>query len=35
VSAFCGLSLVIDTIDVLRYLRGERGPTIVLRRESA
>ncbi len=35
VSVFCGLSLVIDTIDVLRYLRGEREPTVVLRKESA
>lgn len=26
----CGLSLVIDTVDVVRYLRGERKPTIVL-----
>ena len=26
----CGLSLVIDIVDVARYLRGERGPTIVL-----
>lgn len=26
----CGLSLVIDIIDVVRYLRGERKPTIVL-----
>jgi hypothetical protein len=35
VTFFCGVSLVIDTIDVLRYLRGEREPTIVLREESA
>ena len=26
----CGLSLVIDTVDVIRYLRGEQEPTIVL-----
>ncbi len=26
----CGLSLVIDTVDVVRYLRGEQKPTIVL-----
>jgi len=26
----CGLSLVIDVVDVVRYLRGERKPTIVL-----
>lgn len=31
VTLFCGISLVIDTIDVLRYLRGERAPTMVLR----
>ena len=31
----CGLSLVIDTIDVVRYLRGERTPTIVLEEEAA
>lgn len=31
VTLVCGVSLVIDTIDVLRYLRGEREPTIVLR----
>ena len=30
VVAVCGLSLVIDTVDVVRYLRGERKPTIVL-----
>lgn len=31
----CGMSLVIGLIDVLRYLRGEREPTIVLKEESA
>lgn len=31
----CALSLVIDTIDVVRYLLGDRGPTIVVRREAA
>ena len=35
VTFFCGVSLVIDTIDVLRYLRGERAPTIALGEESA
>lgn len=30
VIALCGLSLLIDTVDVVRYLRGERKPTIVL-----
>ncbi|MDA1315928.1 MAG: hypothetical protein O2968_21605 [Acidobacteria bacterium] len=35
VTIVCGVSLVIDTIDVVRYLRGEREPTIVLREESA
>ena len=29
VITLCGLSLVIDTVDVVRYLRGERKPTIV------
>ncbi len=31
----CGLSLVIDTVDVVRYLLGERGATIVLEDGSA
>jgi hypothetical protein len=26
----CGISLVIDTIDVLRYLRGERAAAVAL-----
>jgi len=30
VMVLCGLSLVIDVVDVIRYLRGERKPTIVL-----
>jgi hypothetical protein len=29
VSVACGLSLAIDTIDILRYLRGERAPAVV------
>jgi hypothetical protein len=28
VSLVCGLSLVIDTIDLLRYVRGERTPAV-------
>ena len=35
VIAFCGLSLAIDTVDVVRYLRGEREPTVVLNEEIA
>ncbi|MBA3884260.1 MAG: hypothetical protein H0X67_00845 [Acidobacteria bacterium] len=30
VSVACGMSLVIDTVDVLRYLRGERAPAVAL-----
>ena len=30
VIVLCGLSLVIDTVDVVRYLHGERKPTIVV-----
>jgi hypothetical protein len=30
VSVACGISLAIDTIDVLRYLRGERAPAVAL-----
>jgi hypothetical protein len=29
VSVACGLSLAIDSIDILRYLRGERAPAVV------
>ena len=29
----CGLSLVIDTVDVVRYLLGEREPTVVIRED--
>ena len=35
VGVFCGVSLVIDTFDVVRFLRGEREPTIVLAEEIA
>ena len=31
----CGLSLVIDTVDVVRYLLGEREPTVVIREDIA
>ena len=29
----CGLSLVIDTVDVVRYLLGAREPTVVIRKD--
>jgi hypothetical protein len=29
VVVLCGLSLAIDTVDVVRYLRGERAPAVV------
>lgn len=35
VIAVCGVSLAIDTADVVRYLRGERAPTVVLHRSRA
>ena len=31
----CGLSLVIDTVDVVRYLLGAREPTVVIRENIA
>jgi hypothetical protein len=30
VIGLCGVSLAIDTVDVIRYLRGARAPTILL-----
>jgi hypothetical protein len=30
VMVLCGVSLVVDAVDVLRYARGERAPTVVL-----
>ncbi len=34
VIACCGLSLVIDTVDVVRYLLGAREPTVVIREDA-
>jgi hypothetical protein len=31
----CGVSLVIDTVDVVRYLFGAREPTVVIREDAA
>ncbi|NNG47118.1 MAG: hypothetical protein HKM86_08420 [Deltaproteobacteria bacterium] len=31
----CGLSLAIDTVDVVRYLLGAREPTVVIREDIA
>jgi hypothetical protein len=31
----CGLSLVFDTVDVVRYLLGAREPTVVVREDTA
>jgi hypothetical protein len=35
VIVLCGVSLAIDAVDVLRYVRGERAPTVVVDRSLA
>ena len=34
VCVVCGLSLIIDTVEVFRYLRGKREPTIVIKKQT-